>query len=779
MLNETISERLRAVDDPVALLEGLFANAPMGLEIYDADGHTVVVNEAFIALFGSAPPPDYCVFKDEIAARTGLLDLVKRAFAGETVFVPAFWYDPRELEHVTVKEGRRVAIEITAFPLRDREGRVAHVAFVFDDVTRDLTAKEEREAVTAQLQLILDRMPVGCMLNDAEFRFTYWNPAAERIFGYRFEEVKGKHPFETITPPAAQPLVSDIFARLAAGEQLADAVGDNLTKDGRLIRCEWQNTVLREADGKFTGIMSMCRDVTEEMARRAEREALTRRLQLLLDRMPIGCLVSDAEFKFTYWNPAAERIFGFSFAEVEGKDAVDTIVPPEALGLVRDIFGRLKHGTPSAESINENITKDGRRIMCRWHNNAIRDGEGRFIGTLTLCEDITEQMRRDAQLAQAQKMEAVGQLTGGVAHDFNNLLTVVIGNLEMAALDTAPGAPAGPMIDTAMRAAERGAELVQRLLAFARRQVLQPKVIGLNELIGGLLPLLKRSLGEDIGIETVFAADIWPTLVDRGQVENALINLAINARDAMPSGGKLTIETANADLDADYATRNADVMPGQYAMLAVTDTGTGMTPDVLSRAMEPFFTTKEPGKGSGLGLAMIYGFVKQSDGHMKIYSEVGHGTTVRMYLPRADGGAVAEALPRAEPALPRGRETVLVVEDDEEVRRLAVGQLVELGYRVLEASSGPAAEPILRSDEPVDLLFTDVVMPGGMTGRDLAEQARRLRPNIRVLYTTGYTENAIVHQGKLDRGVQLLSKPYRKRDLARLVRTVLDSPPDS
>jgi CheY-like chemotaxis protein len=245
----------------------------------------------------------------------------------------------------------------------------------------------------------------------------------------------------------------------------------------------------------------------------------------------------------------------------------------------------------------------------------------------------------------------------------------------------------------------------------------------------------------------------------------------------MPSGGKLTIETANVNLDADYAARNAEVTPGQYAMLAVTDTGEGMSAEVLGRAMEPFFTTKGPGKGSGLGLAMIYGFVKQSGGHIKIYSEVGHGTTVRIYLPRADAAAAVEVEHRSEAVLPGGRETVLVVEDDEEVRRLVMGQLAELGYRVLEASSGPDALPVLRGEEPIDLLFTDVVMPGGMTGRDLAEQARRWRPTIRVLYTTGYTENAIVHQGKLDVGVQLLSKPYRKRDLARLVRTVLDAPP--
>jgi CheY-like chemotaxis protein len=374
-------------------------------------------------------------------------------------------------------------------------------------------------------------------------------------------------------------------------------------------------------------------------------------------------------------------------------------------------------------------------------------------------------------------MEAVGQLTGGVAHDFNNLLTVVIGNLEMASEAVDRPGPAATALDTAMRAAEHGADLVHRLLAFARRQVLQPRIIEIEPLVSGLIPLLKRTLSENIGIETILHAGVWPTLADQGQVESALINLAINARDAMPAGGKLTIEAANAVLDEDYAARHVEVTPGEYVMLAVTDTGGGMAPDVLLRATEPFFTTKDLGKGSGLGLPMIYGFVKQTGGHLKIYSEVGHGTTVRLYLPRAGGGEERPAEERKpEDALPVGNETVLVVEDEAEVRRLAVGQLRDLGYTVLEAVNGPDAEAILRGGAAVDLLFTDVIMPGGLTGRELAERVLPLRPDMKVLFTTGYTENSIVHQGKLDNGVHLLSKPYRKRDLARRVRMILDEP---
>jgi signal transduction histidine kinase len=416
---------------------------------------------------------------------------------------------------------------------------------------------------------------------------------------------------------------------------------------------------------------------------------------------------------------------------------------------------------------------DGRtRIVAAQSLPMIQDGKVYVMGWM---RDVTEQRETEAQLLQAQKMESVGQLTGGIAHDFNNLLTVIIGNLDLA-LDRVPSAMR-PAIDRALQAAERGAALIQRLLAFSRRQTLVPEALDFNSLVAGMEDLLRRTLGEHIGIELKPSRGLWLASADRGQVENALLNLAINARDAMPGGGKLTIETGNVHLDEDYAARNAEVAAGDYVMMAVTDTGSGMPPEIVERAFEPFFTTKEVGKGSGLGLSMIYGFAKQSGGHLKIYSEVGHGTTVRLYLPRLSAQAESAARSKTVAAdYPRGGETILVVEDDKDVRAFVISQLQDLGYRVLEAADGPQAQEILDSDASIDLLFTDVVMPGGMTGRQLAEKAKLRRPTLKTLFTSGYTENSVVHQGRLDPGVHFLSKPYKRQDLARKLRAVLDQP---
>ncbi len=379
-----------------------------------------------------------------------------------------------------------------------------------------------------------------------------------------------------------------------------------------------------------------------------------------------------------------------------------------------------------------------------------------------------------ARLLQSQRLEAVGQLTGGVAHDFNNLLTVVLGNADLLAAADLRDDQRRQALDMLIGAAERGAVLTRQLLAFARKQPLAPSEVDVNQLVAGIDPMLRRTLGEHIEIEMVRGAGLWPAMVDPTQLESALLNLCLNARDAMPGGGRLTLETANAALDQRYADQHADVVPGQYTMVAVSDTGSGIEPAHLERVFEPFFTTKEKGKGTGLGLAMVYGFVKQSGGHVGIYSELGHGTTVKLYLPRAVG-------PRAEPAPPAvaaelrgGAETVLVVEDDEPVRLLAGFELRAMGYRVIEAASGAEAMRLLEQGEVVDLLFTDIVMPGGMSGRELADAAWRLRPGLRVLFTSGYTENAIVHHGRLDAGLQLLPKPYRRADLARAVRVALE-----
>lgn len=416
-------------------------------------------------------------------------------------------------------------------------------------------------------------------------------------------------------------------------------------------------------------------------------------------------------------------------------------------------------------------------------------------GLLDRASELEAESKRrleaEANLQQSQKMEAVGQLTGGIAHDFNNLLTVIMGNLDTIERKLAEAgekdsgdrlsAKLTKPVQSALRGAAAAAQLTHRLLAFSRRQALEPKRVDLNRLVAGMVEILHRTLGEDIELETVLGAGVWPTFVDPHQVENVLLNLALNAKTAMPHGGHLTIETANCYLDESYVEQFGDIEAGEYVMLCVSDTGTGIAKEVIEHVFEPFFTTKPQGEGSGLGLAMVHGFVKQSGGHIRIYSEVGQGTTVKIYLPRATEAEKVAAVPAGKPARPtptpsaRKDETVLVVEDNESVREYAVEVLEGLGYRVLAAGDAKEALGVLADGTPIDLLFTDVVLPGAMNGRALADQARDMRPGLRVLFTTGYTRNAIVHQGRLDPGVQLLNKPYTQHALARKIRATLDA----
>jgi nitrogen-specific signal transduction histidine kinase/ActR/RegA family two-component response regulator len=399
------------------------------------------------------------------------------------------------------------------------------------------------------------------------------------------------------------------------------------------------------------------------------------------------------------------------------------------------------------------------------------DGKPIFVG---IIHDLSERKRTEGLLVQAQKMEAIGQLTGGIAHDFNNLLTVILGTSEILVDGLNGNQPLRSVAEMIQSAAERGAALTKRMLAFARRQPLEPRIVDINKLLAGMDVLLRRSLGEEVDLEIVLGPGLWPALIDPAQLESAILNLCLNARDAMAGGGHLTIESANARLNDVYAAENEEVQPGCYVMIAVTDTGTGMTPDTAARAFDPFFTTKDVGKGSGLGLSMIYGFLKQSGGHVKIYSEVGYGTTMKCYLPGAFGSE-EEIEAREVSRQSGGNELILLVEDDDLVRGYVEAQLLDLGYRVKPVRDGSEALEAVQNLASFDLLFTDIVMPGGMNGHELAERVLMLRPGTRVLFTSGYNEAALVHSQRLGPGLHILSKPYRKEHLAAKIRTVLDS----
>ena len=419
------------------------------------------------------------------------------------------------------------------------------------------------------------------------------------------------------------------------------------------------------------------------------------------------------------------------------------------------------------------IKADGSTFPVEVSLTAIPGKDGMTLHTT--WRDISERKQLEEELRHSQKMDTIGKLTGGIAHDFNNLLTVILGNLELIEESSKQDQSLQEFVQEALYAGSSGAELIKRLLAFSRQQLLAPKVTDINKLVKDIDPLLKRSLGEDISIKTRLANNLWLTEIDPSQLENAVLNLAVNARDAMPGGGKLTIETSNISLDEGYAAREIEVAAGDYVLLSVSDTGTGIPKDILSEVFDPFFTTKGLGKGSGLGLSMVYGFVKQSKGHIKAYSEEGHGTVMKIYLPRSKSDQKDTTKSTASgTGIPSGNETILVVEDNSALRHLAVRILRPLGYRVLEADSGSTALALIKGDEHIDLLFTDMIMPGGMTGEKLASHACQHNPKLKVLYTSGYTDTTVFSNGMLARSNHILNKPYRRKELANQVRYVLD-----
>ncbi|CCD94181.1 putative sensor histidine kinase with a CHASE3 and a response regulator receiver domain; peptide signal [Bradyrhizobium sp. ORS 375] len=501
-------------------------------------------------------------------------------------------------------------------------------------------------------------------------------------------------------------------------------------------------------------------------------------LQNTFNSMAEGVLVIDAADTVVFSNPAVERLLGYrpgrNLSEVRSRLRVYesdgmTPVAPHDLPTPRALRGE---SFDRRELIIYQPDRDETlRLMIS--GRPLRDGAGRITGAAMVYHDITVAHETERLLQQAQKLDAIGKLTGGVAHDFNNMLTIITGTIETLADEVRDRPAAAATAALIGQAADRCTELIRHLLAFARKQPLHPRDSDVNSTILDIAKLLRPTLGEQIEINSILEEETLIAHIDSAQLANSLVNMAINARDAMPNGGKLLLESRRIELDDAYAVANAGVTPGSYIMVAVSDTGTGMSPEVRDRAFEPFFTTKEAGKGSGLGLSMVYGFVKQSGGHIKIYSEEGRGTTIRLYVPAPKGQMATPAMP--EPPPPRGEETIFIVEDDLLVQDFVVAQLQSLGYKTITASTGVEALAKIESGQSFDLLFTDVIMPGGINGKELAEEALRLRPGTRVLYTSGYTDNAMVEHGRIDQAALLLTKPYRKSELAQMVRLALQS----
>jgi PAS domain S-box-containing protein len=668
------------------------------------------------------------------------------------------------------RDGRRIDVALSVSPVKSEAGEIIGAAKIARDITNRRRAQDDLMREIEERRQIFETSLDLILVTDAKGLFLAVSPSARDILGYDPDEMIGRNAIEFIYPGDLHRTRNEM--RMArSGRAMRNFECRYLHRDGRLVTLTWTG-IWSEPVQKhfFSG-----RDMTEQKRAEAELRDSERMARGIVDTALDAFVQMDDTGVVIEWNPQAENIFGWPREDAVGKRLTELIIPDRYRTQHNEGLARFLH-TGQAAILGRRIEieatrRDGKEIKIELSVTALRRREAYIFNAFV--RDLTEKIAAEDSLRQAQKMETIGQLTGGIAHDFNNILTVITGTIEILAEGVAEDPSLAAIARMIDEAAVRGAELTQRLLAFARRQPLQPRTTDINTLVVDAAKLLRPTLGEHVEIESAFEDDAWPALVDPSQLANALINLALNARDAMPDGGKLVLETGNVQLDESYARMHDEVMPGPYVMIAVSDTGHGIPAAIRDKVFDPFFTTKGTGKGTGLGLSMVYGFVKQSNGHIKIYSEEGHGTTIKIYLPRADAAAgdAGAALPAL--ALEGGSETILVVEDDPLVRGYVATQLNSLGYTTLTAANAAEALATIDAGKSFDLLFTDVIMPGSINGRQLADEAKRRRPALKVLYTSGYTENAIVHHGRLDPGVLLLAKPYRKSDLAHMVRVAL------
>lgn len=670
----------------------------------------------------------------------------------------------------TAKDGTPIQLSLSVSPIKLRDGEIVGATKIARDIREIRKTQNALKQETEERQRIFETSQDLILVTDPQGNFVQVSPSSMSILGYRPDEMIGHSAVEFVYPDDLESTRADMRAA-RNGRVLRNFVTRYVAKDGKVVALTWMGTWSEPVRRHFF----IGRDMTEiQQAQESllENERMARGIiETALDafvQMDEAGIIID-------WNSQAEKIFGWSRTEVLGQVLGELIVPEAHRAQHRQ---GLAHFLQTGEGPIlgsrfevEAQRRDGAEVKVELSVTAFqRRGGHVFNGFI---RDLTDKIAAENQARQTQKMEAIGQLTGGVAHDFNNILTVITGTIEILAEGVADRPDLAGIAQMIDEAAERGADLTRHLLAFARKQPLQPREIDVNTLILTASKLLRPTLGEQIEIETILAHDPWLAFVDPNQLTTAILNLALNARDAMPKGGKLIVETINSYLDESYASQHSEVNPGEYVLIAISDTGMGIPANLLDKVFEPFFTTKDIGKGTGLGLSMVYGFVKQSEGHIKVYSEEGHGTTIKLYLPRskeASQGAIDVA--RVEKVM-GGNELILVVEDDILVRNYVVTQVRSLGYRTLSAANADEALNAIRSDPTIDLLFTDVIMPGPMNGRQLVDEVRKLHSDFKVLYTSGYTENAIVHHGRLDAGVLLLAKPYRKADLARMIRLAL------
>jgi PAS domain S-box-containing protein len=769
-----ITERKRAeaaLDESRALLRAVIDAVPAAINVRDRDGRYVLANAA-LANFHRKPVEAFAgrcagdFYPESYAATIRARDEEVVATGRPTA---QYEFD------CTDAAGRSTTWLGTAVPLSDPTGAVKYVVSVNLDITQRKHAEEALRESRALLRAVIDAVPATIRVKDHNLRYVLVNEAFASYHGLPIEAFPGKTPADFYAAPFAAEAQARDAKVLATGEPTPLHETEYVESDGRVTT--WLNTSvpLRDGIGTVKYVVSVSLDITERKLAEQRLQESARQVRHLVESAGVVPYTWDVEARrYSYIGPQVERLFGHSAEQWNDKTTWMDSVHPDDRERVKGWAEAFDEDPRDSSAEYRMLRPDGTVVWVRDIIKIETDDSGRRIGYGTVV-DVTDGKLREGQLLQAQRMEAVGQLTSGIAHDFNNLLMIVIGDLDLLLprLD-ADDALARELAEGALNAGLDGAELTKQLLTFARKQPMQSVPIDLNALVTRGVGLLRRTLGETIDIETDLAPDLWLIESDPAQLEAALTNLAINARDAMAMGGRLSIETGNVHVRAESAAAHGDLKPGDYVMLTVTDTGSGIAPEIVNRVFEPFFTTKETGKGSGLGLSMIYGFAKQSNGHVDLESQVDIGTSVRLYLPRTtriEQPPVEAA--GAEPDEAAG-EMILVVEDNATVRKSVVTQLQQLGYRTLEAADGEEAIAILGLDPRIDLLFSDVVIPGGMSGWQLAAATRRRRPDVKILLTSGFPDKA-AEAGAGDRSEVMLSKPYRQHELACKLRQILQA----
>jgi PAS domain S-box-containing protein len=715
---------------------------------------------------------------DFVAAQRRLQFLI--IMAGLITVAIAVYVTFRVTREVAERERAEKALRQSYDQLEQRiQQRTTELAQTNQALQAEISERKRTEEQLRVQATALDAAANAIVITDHTGTIQSVNPAFTALTGYTAQEAVGQNPRILKGGNHDEAFYRNLWQTISSGRVWSGEL-TNRRKDGSLYAEEMTITPLRNAEGVIGRYIAIQQDITERKEIEAQMERLRTEHALILNSLGEGVHWIDDDGRIKFENPAAAKMLGYEVSELIGKLAHPTMHHTRDDGAAYPqsecfIYATLRDGVVRRVTDEVFWRKDGSSFAVEYVCTPVYDKNGRSGGSVVIFTDITERKRLEAQLFQSQKMETVGKLAGGFAHEFNSLLTAIIGQSELLLGDLPAGSPLAENANEISQAAGRAATLTRQLLAYGRKQFLQPETLDLNRLIASMEGMFYLLMGGEVDTQIVPAAGLKAVKADAGQIEQVIVNMAINARDAMPNGGKLTLETANVSIDQESVGRYPELKPGDYVMLAITDTGTGMSEEVKARVFEPFFTTKGVGQGTGLGLSTCYGIIKQSGGHISVYSEPGRGTTFKMYMPQVEQQTKIPLQRLDSPDLPRGTETILLVEDDPALREMAATLLRRLGYTVLAAANGIEALSLKQQRDigHIDLLSTDVVMPH-MSGKELADRVRALYPHTRILFTSAYTENAIVHQGVLNKGVTLLQKPFTPSALAHTVREVLD-----